>query len=310
MTGVKLFDLHCDTLYECYHHGESLIHNAFHVDIEHGRRYTPWCQVFAVWIPDTLRGDAAWQTCCKMLAYAKGQATAADGIFRFAHTAEALEQAVVDGCPVGILAVEGGAALGGDLSRISQLAARGVRVLTLTWNGSCELGNGCLSSDRRGLTAFGKQVVSELPMHGIVPDVSHLNEAGFWDVAACMDMPFVASHSASFAVTAHPRNLTDRQFEVIRDRGGLVGLTACPSHLGECSLDSMYRHISHFLERGGEHTVSLGFDLDGTEISPDFQGVLLAEKLAEYLLSHRLNQQTVENLCFNNAYRFFSRILP
>lgn len=309
MNCVKLFDMHCDTVYECYRQGTSLLRNALHLDIERGCQYQPWCQVFAVWIPDTVRGDAAWRMCCQVLAYAKGQADAGENL-RFAYTAHELQKNVADGCAVGLMAVEGGAALGGDITRVAALAERGVRVLTLTWNDSCEIGNGCLSTDRSGLTPFGKKVVQELQRQRILVDVSHLNEAGFWDVAACSDAPFIASHSASFAVKAHPRNISDDQFGVIRDRGGVVGLTACGTHLGESSLDQIYRHLLHFLERDGKHTIAIGFDLDGTEIPPAFQGIRLAEKLAEYLLVHRLDEQTVENVCFGNAYRFFLRHLP
>lgn len=310
MTGLKLFDLHCDTVYECYRRGCSLMHNPLHVDVERGWRYAPWCQVFAVWIPDTVRGEEAWRLCRTVLAYAKGQADAGDGLFRLADTASELRQAIDEGVPVGLLGVEGGAALGGKVQRVAELAARGVRVMTLTWNGSCELGHGCLSANADGLTAVGKQVLAEMEKYAIVPDVSHLNEAGFWDVAAHTVGPFIASHSVSKAVHEHPRNLTDAQFAAIRDRGGLVGVTACGSHLGEQSMERLYRHVDHFLERDGADTVALGFDLDGTDLPPSWNGIAAAETFAEYLLSRRIHETVVEALCFDNAYRFFSRILP
>ncbi len=310
MTGLKLFDLHCDTLYECYQRGCSLVHNTLHVDLERGYRYTPWCQVFAVWIPDTVRGEEAWRTCCDMLAYAKGQAAACRDVFSLVESAKALQQALADGTAVGLLGVEGGAALGGKPERVAALAARGVRVMTLTWNGANELGNGCLSADTGGLTAIGKRVIRELEKHRIVPDVSHLNEAGFWDVVSGTNRPFMASHSAAKAVCEHPRNLSDAQFAAIRNRGGLVGLTACGAHLGHRSMEQLYRHLDHFWSQDGADTVAIGLDLDGTDLPAEWNGIETAERLVEYLLARRVEESLVRALCFDNAYRFFSRVLP
>lgn len=303
---MRLFDLHCDTVYECYRKGETLIQNSCAVDLERGQSYRPWCQVFAVWMPDTVRGESAWQQCLEMLSYAKGQTSPK---LCFPQNTSQFEAALNNDGVVGFLGVEGGAALAGKSERVAELAKLGVKIITITWNGSNELGNGCLSDDIRGLTESGKQAVREMERCGIVPDVSHLNEAGFWDVAAVTKLPFIASHSVSMSVTPHPRNLRDEQFCLLRDRGGLVGLTLCAAQLGEQSFDCLYRHLDHYLALGGEQTVALGFDLDGTDLPAEWQGIGVYEQFAEYLKKYGVTAACIDRLFFENAHRFFVRFL-
>ncbi len=304
---MKLFDLHCDTLTECYRKGERLLCNSGDWDIARGLRYAPLCQVFAVWLPDTIRGEQAWEFCQEVLRFAHTQANVLAGRFCFVRTAEELENAVANGMAVGMLGIEGGAVLAGKPERVKCLAEQGVRVLTITWNGDNELGHGCLSDDTSGLTPLGIEVLHEMERCEIVPDVSHLNEAGFWDVAANTKDPFIASHSVSMAVHSHPRNLTDEQFCAVRDRKGLVGLTLADSQLGEQTFDCVYRHASQYWSLGGEDAIAFGFDLDGTALPTSWWGGTVAEQLAEYLLSRGISQAAIEKLIFDNAYRFFTR---
>ncbi len=303
---MRLFDLHCDTVYECYQKKESLKDNTCAVDLVRGARYQPWFQVFAVWIPDAVRGERAWQQCCDMLSYAREQVT--DG-FCFADTYSDFLQAFANGKTVGLLGVEGGAALAGKTERVAELAALGVKVITITWNGSNELGNGCMARDSSGLTAMGKTAVHEMERHGIVPDVSHLNEAGFWDVALTTRYPFIASHSVCMTVNEHPRNLCDEQLGLLRDRGGLAGLTVCKEQVGAQTFDGIYRHLNRYWELGCEDNVALGFDLDGTDIPPEWRGIAVYERFWEYLKKRGIDDETTDKVFFRNAYRFFSDVL-
>ena len=306
---MRLFDLHCDTLTSCYDRGASLCCNDLHVDLHRGLAYSPWCQLFAVWIPDTLRGAEAFRFCNRVLTFAHEEEKRYPQQFALVKTTEQLQSAVKLGCCAGILTVENGAAVAGELENIRLLSARGVRVMTLTWNGENEWGNGCLSKNTAGLTEFGKRAVAELYRVGIVPDVSHLSEAGFWDVATLSDHPFIASHSLSRAVHEHPRNLSDAQFREIVRRGGLVGLSFCGGHLGAQRLDSIYRHLSHFLSMDGEKTVALGGDLDGFSLPSSWRGIEFYERLATYLLKKGITEDQLQRLFFQNAFDFFDNTL-
>ncbi len=305
---MKLFDMHCDTLYECHCHGTELYENPHHIDLQRGLRYDTWIQIFAVWLPDSLRGKDAFETCCTMLEFAHAQARTYPAALRLVENGEDLRAEEPGRCQ-GILAVEGGAMLGGDAAHVDDLRRYGVRLLTLTWNGENELGTGCAGEASKGLTPFGREVVRRMGHAGILPDVSHLNERGFWDVAERTEGPFLASHSVSAAVHPHARNLTDAQFCAIRDAGGVVGLNLCGSQLGEQTFAQIERHLDRYLSLGGGQTVALGCDLDGTSLPDDWNGIAVMERLYAYFFSRGYTQDCLERLFFQNAFDFFRNAL-
>ena len=306
---MKLFDLHCDTLYECYTGDQYLLKNSLHIDLERGLEMEAWGQVFAVWMPDTLRGEAAFDQCKAVLEFAHRQAGMYQDKMLLVNTPEDLDAAFSSHRCAAVLTVEGGSAIAGDPGKLIDLKRLGVKLITLTWNGSNELGHGCMSGCKEGLTPAGKQAVREMERLGILPDVSHLNEAGFWDVAELTRKPFVASHSVSAAVHGHPRNLTDRQFAAIRDKGGLVGLNFCHDQLGEQSFDQVERHLYHYWELGGEHTAAFGADLDGTDLPESWGGIQVMKRLYEYLCRKNYEEDLLDKLFFGNSTDFMRRAL-
>ena len=299
---MPLFDLHGDTLYEGYTKKYPLAKNDGHIDLLRAKRYAPYVQGMAVWIPENLRGDAAWDFCCRLLSYAD------DLPMHFWRKGEDLDRFLCTHTAVGSLAVEGGAALGEDIARVDALAARGVRYVTLTWNGENALGNGCLSPYHSGLTRFGKDVVRRMEETGITVDVSHLNEAGFWDVADMATKPFIASHSNAAAVCPHPRNVTDEQFRAIVERGGLVGVNLYSDFLGAASFEAVERHLYHFWERGGENAVAFGTDFDGAAMPAAWNGIAVMERIFEFLYRKNYDSDLLSRLFFGNCYNFFTRL--
>ena len=304
---MRLFDMHCDTLTACYRSGESLCTNERHVDLRRGRLYAPWCQIFAVYVPDTMRRRAAYRYGCRVLNFAHEQEKRFPQQLSLVTDRLGLEAAVQSGRCAGILSVENGVVLAGNIRNVAALAARGVRLLTLTWNGDNELGHGCLSTNTEGLTTFGREAVREMYRMGIVPDGSHLNAAGFWDVATLTDRPFVASHSLSKTVCDSPRNLTDAQFKEICRRRGLVGLCLCAEHLGAADFETVYRHVSRWLSLDGTSAIALGGDLDGTPLPEGWDGIALYERLAEYFMKKGLSEALLDAIFFKNAFDFFKR---
>lgn len=301
--------MHCDTIYECCQRDAYLARNRLHVDLARGLRYAQWGQVFAVWMPDTLRGEAAFEQCRDMLHFAHDQAALYADRMQIVDTGEELRSALNSRRCAAILSVEGGSALAGRLEHIDDLRALHVKAITITWNGSNELGHGCLSGCDEGLTPFGKAAVRRMEQVGILPDVSHLNERGFWDVAACTEGAFLATHSVSAAVHAHPRNLTDRQFAEIRDRGGLVGLNFCADQLGEQTFAGIARHLDHYLALGGERTVALGCDLDGIALPDGWGGIEVMERLYEALARQNVAEDVLDRVFFSNCADFFATAL-
>ena len=133
---MRLFDLHCDTIIECYNRRLSLGENReLHIALDRGRRYDPWIQCFAVWIPDTLRGQAAVRFLDAVAAFLRQEQLKQQKEITICINKEDFNN--VDNRCGAVLRVEGGAVLAGNLANIAHLHQQGVRALTLTWNGSC-----------------------------------------------------------------------------------------------------------------------------------------------------------------------------
>ncbi|MEM1483365.1 membrane dipeptidase [Oscillospiraceae bacterium PP1C4] len=303
---MYLFDLHCDTVTRLNSEGKNFRSNDAHIALDR-MSGLQWCQCFAIFMPDEYRGQSAIDYFEDNYRFFRAQMDANRDCITQVRTSAEIETALAEGKAAALLTVEGGSALAGDLSRVQRLAECGVRMLTLTWNGSNEIASGNLTE--YGFTEFGKQAVRELENAGIVLDVSHLNDKGFWELTHLATRPFIATHSNSRAVCNHPRNLTDEQFGYIVDHGGLVGINFCIHFISE-SKDPTFRqfadHIAHFLDLGGEDVLALGSDYDGTDV-PSWLDP--AEKIRGLypLICDEFGEQIAEKIFFKNAYHFLNR---
>lgn len=182
-----------------------------------------------------------------------------------------INKALASGKIAALLSVEGGEALEGSIGVLRMLHRLGVRSLTLTWNGRNELADG-VGEERTGggLSSFGVAVVEEINRLGMLVDVSHLSEKGFWDVLKVSTQPVIASHSNCKALCEHPRNLSDRQIRALAENGGVMGITFVPAFLGgeKPSVKEVLDHIDHTVAVGGVKCVGLGSDFDGTDSIP------------------------------------------
>jgi membrane dipeptidase len=170
-----------------------------------------------------------------------------------------------------ILSMEDAAPCMGSTRHIDALYAAGVRMIGLTWNGRNEIADGLkVGAKPGGLTDVGRICVGHMQDLGIVVDLSHIAEVGFWDVVAESTKPLACSHSNAKAVHDHIRNLTDAQIKAIADSGGVIGVTYVPSFLGpdRPGIDEVIRHIEHIVEVGGIDVVGLGSDFDGIQMTP------------------------------------------
>ena len=306
-------DLHCDTLTRTRKPtpGRAALDDpAFHLSLSKVPAGTRWVQCYAVFIPDTFRGQAAIDFFDQYAASFHAQMEQNRDRAAACACFSDLEAALAAGKFGAVLTVEGGAVLAGQLERVEAIRAAGVRMLTLTWNGANELGSG--HDTGAGLTAFGREAVAELERQGILVDVSHLNDRGFEDLLAVAKRPFVASHSNARSVCAHRRNLPDPFIREMVRRGGLIGLNYARSFLsgdGGGGLDDLYRHVCRFLELGADACLALGSDYDGTDIHPDLDSVEKCPGIYDYLVSRGIPARTAEGILFENAWRFFNKWL-
>lgn len=301
---MRLFDLHCDTLYELLKTGGDLRRNDGQVDLTRGARFSPWFQCFAVWVRDGTPPQQASALADAMLALAADLEKEHPDAFSVLRDRRALFAAPRTPCTA-ILTIENGGVAAGEDAFPERWITAGVKMVSLTWNGANRWAEGCEGNPKRGLTAAGRDAVCRMERAGILLDVSHLNRRSFWDVCHMTSYPLVASHTAAAALRPIRRNLNDTQFMELRDRGGLVGLDLCLDHLGVQSLDCFIRHLEHFWSLNGVKTVALGCDFDGILLPPEWHGMQILERLYDRLLQRNYAESLIDDLFFDNAYRFF-----
>jgi membrane dipeptidase len=219
-----------------------------------------------------------------------------------------------------VLHIEGAAAITADLSNLEALYARGLRSLGIVWSRPNVFGCGVpfrfphTPDIGPGLTEAGRELVRACNRLGILLDVSHLNEQGFWDLAAITDAPIVATHSAAHALCPVPRNLTDRQLDAIRDSDGMVGLNFAVSMLradggkdADTPLDLLVRHIDYLVERVGLERVGFGSDFDGATVPQAIGDVTGLPRLLARLQQHGYDEPALRKLAYENWLRVLQR---
>lgn len=211
-----------------------------------------------------------------------------------------------------MLSIEGGEGIGDNLSGVKKLYDRGVRLITLTWNTPYLISDTHVSPRTpAGLTAFGKQVVAEMNRLGMIIDVSHISDAGFWDVINTTSQPIVASHSNSRNVWGASRNLTDDMFKALINNGGVTGMNFCRGFLGdEPDVETVVKHIEHLMALGGENSIGIGSDFDGIGKGPEgLDGIEDIYKIADRLLELNYTEEQVEKIAYKNFLRVITKVL-
>lgn len=308
---MDYFDLHCDTIMECYASKQSLRENRFHVSLSKAHMLQNYTQCYAIFIPDSISGQSAFEYFDKAARFFLNEMERNAKIIQQYKNAGDLS-AYRDSERYGaILTVENANCLAGRLDYLSILFDYGVKMITLTWNGDNALGTGAATQEKTGLTPFGRQVVRDMESKGMIVDISHASRQTFYDIAALAVKPFVASHSCASSLCSHKRNLTNEQFEIIRDQGGLVGINFYKSFLNEnpdeATMMDILRHTEHFLSLGGEKTVCFGSDFDGAELPKDMLGVESLANLCELFLKHNYSETLLMDIFYGNAEQFFIR---
>lgn len=306
---MKFFDLHCDTITECEKKNVPLLNNDLNVSINRTSSFEKWIQCFAIWNSDDLRDGKAkehFNRCYnRFVAEIYKNNTV---ISQIKYRNDLLQN--INGA---ILTVEGASVLGNSLEGLKDLYSKGVRIITLTWNGENEFAYGQGTGSKKGLKPLGKELVERMNVMDITVDVSHLNDSGFCDVAERSQKPIMASHSNSREICCNKRNLTNEQFEYIAGTGGLVGINfhrAFIDEHGNPTPDNLLRHVYKFLSLGGEDAIAIGSDFDGADMPEYLHDISCIERLYDIFLKNGFSQFTVDNIFFNNAYRFLSAVLP
>lgn len=313
-------DMHCDTISKLYYSRKSgeqgnLLSNSFQVDIGKLQKGNYLLQNFAVFV-DTEQEKHPYQCAKEQIALFEKEMELNQEQIRQAKNLEEIECNRKAGRISALLTLEEGEICENDLRKLEEFYQKGVRMMTFTWNHENSL------AVREGLTEKGIAFLEKMENLGIVADVSHLWDTGFYDVCRYCTKPFVASHSNARALCRHKRNLTDDMIREIGERGGVIGINyyslfleqiSC-SHPKEKEKNSKYYnsrveriadHILYIRQIGGNDCAALGSDFDGIDCELEMADCSRIEMLERELRKRGLREREVEDIFCRNVLRVY-----
>ena len=311
---MKLFDAHCDTIYQCYIQNTSLLKEnpQGHLDLLRTKNFTAYAQFFAIFEDARGKTDQLMAEIFeKQYQIFRNELECNQNEIAFCRSSTEAQESFGQGKAAAFLSVEGAELLGCSLEQLEQAYNLGVRAVNLTWNRANALSGSAVEESERGLSLLGKAFARRMQELGMLVDVSHLSEAGFWDVIDLAQKPVFASHSNARTVWNHPRNLSDAQFTALMQVGGVAGLNLYAGFLGlNPDFDTITAHLEHFWSLGGEEYVALGGDWDGCDTLPKGmdQGIGSLSKLYEHLLWRNYSELLLEKLYYKNLMRVVDKV--
>ena len=310
-----VFDLHCDTacalLGSDYRQAGSLLENTYHIDLKRASEFPGYAQVFSCYtttIPAELRGISPTELFEREMISVLREVESNQDKIELCYTGKQIRKNFENNNMSAMLSIEGPAGFGFDPELLQDLYNVGFRMTTLCWNESNPLCGSHLTGE--GLTEQGRAYVREAQRLGMIVDVSHLSDKGFWDVMDITEAPIIASHSNSRAIHNHSRNITDEMFLAICKTGGVVGLNMYKVFVGGTEdVRALCDHASHWIELDPDGThIALGGDLDGCDAPVDgIEGIQGYPRLADAMLEYGLTNAQIENIFWKNAIGVIER---
>ncbi|MFC5401440.1 dipeptidase [Cohnella soli] len=310
---MKIFDAHCDVLSKLLENPElDFVHERHRLDVTLDRMVEAniGVQNFAIYLSERMSRqfqfvlDSIDLFCQRILSNPQ---------MRFVRSKNDLRRVAAEGSIGAMLSLEGVDALQENLANVRILFYLGVRSVGITWNYANWAADGVLEPRRGGLTELGRNLVKECNRIGMILDVSHLSERGFWELAELSNKPFIASHSNVYAVRQHPRNLNDEQIKSIISSEGVMGITFVSPFVDAVqpvAIDKLLPHIDRVCSLGGSRHLGLGSDFDG--IKEWMIGLEHAGKYGQLveLLQKHYSESDVKRFVYGNWYDFYSKHLP
>ena len=311
-------DMHCDTLSELLlaDSKETLQKNLLCVDVQRMEQTEMLAEFFACFAEVS---DGNWEAGyekAKKLITRMEEELKNNRNLKLLKTGGDVDRAEKSGEKLALLTIEEGGILNGKLERLDTFYQKGIRLITLTWNYENCIGFPNSLNPRRmqkGLKPFGKQVIEKMNTKGMLVDVSHLSDGGFWDCIRWSKKPIVASHSNARALCPHPRNLSDEMLHAIGDKGGVAGLNFYPRFLRKDSpaqVSDLARHAMHMLQKAGEDAVALGTDFDGFAADQKwFHGIEDIESVWEMMKRAGFTERQLDKIALGNIKRVLHEVL-
>ena len=328
-------DMHCDTITELFKKvqagsNETLRKNTLHIDLNKLKKADYLLQNFAIFI-NKAKSNEPFTDCIKNINFYYNELSKNKDLILPAMNFAQIVKNKKAGKMSGILTVEEGAVLNGDINRLHKLHELGVKMITLTWNYKNEIGYPNFDMDaflkskeksphfkkienEKGLTSTGIFFVEEMEKLGIIIDVSHGSDALFKDVLQYTKKPFVASHSNARSVCNHCRNLSDDMIQKLANRGGVMGINFCSDFLNEtsnqmCYIEDIVMHMKHIKKVGGVEVIGLGSDFDGIENELELKDASGMMMLIDEMIRNDFTLTEIEKIFNGNVLRLYKELL-
>ena len=316
---MKVIDFHCDTMLRIFESNRKvgLKENDFQVDIGKLQGGQVLAQFFALFFElDIMREKkkSSFDHTLEMLECFEKELGENSEDIALAKGFEDLVKNEKAKKISAFLTIEEGEALEGSIDNLNYFHQKGVRLITLTWNHENQIGfpNIRYNSRDLGLKPFGKEVIEGMNHLGMLIDVSHLSDGGFWDVVKLSKEPFIASHSNARNVKIHPRNLSDEMLKALGNAGGVTGLNFAHYFLssdGISKIEPMLKHMRHIMNVAGSEALVLGTDFDGISGDLEIENIGEIQQLIGAMEKGGFSTKEIEQITHKNGLRIIREVL-
>lgn len=314
---MRIIDMHCDTLIEGWRKPEiSFVDGDRSINLQLLKDHESLAQFFAMYLSrQEMKTMDPYDILKGIYGYYSRMMEENRDLIRPAYSASDIRANQEAGLLSSFLTVEDGVFLDGKIERLQEVYDMGVRLITLMWNFENSVGFPCSDDPQahmKGLKPFGIEAVEAMNEMGMIIDVSHMSEGGFYDVAKHSRKPFVASHSCARALCNHRRNLTDDQLKTLGNAGGIVGVNFECSFLKEGSdratYDQIIEHLLYMRNKAGIEAVGFGSDFDGIDDNGELVNYGGFTTLLERMEKH-FTYDEIDKICSENALRVVEDVI-
>jgi membrane dipeptidase len=314
---MRIVDMHCDTLIEGWRKPErSFFDGDTSINIKLLKENGSLLQFFAMYLSrQEMKTMDSYDILKGIYGYYLKVMEENKEFIRPVYSVEDVMENKSKGLLSSLLTIEDGVFIDGKMERVQEAYDMGVRLITLMWNFENSVGFPCRddkAEHAKGLKPFGIEVVEEMNELGMLIDVSHMSEGGFYDVAKYSKKPFVASHSCARALCNHRRNLTDHQLKTLGEAGGIVGVNFECSFLKEGSnhatIEQVIDHLVYMKDKAGIDAVGFGSDFDGIDDNGEMVNYSGFGKILERMENH-FTYDEIDKICSGNALRVMKEVL-
>ncbi len=318
LRSIPIIDGHTDYLLSLSMTGRSFLEetDTGHVDLPRARKGNIGAMISAIFLRNEHLPTNALIETLRGVDLLKRTIAASNGQMELIRTHDQLVDCLNRGVFGAIMHYEGAEAIDPEFVILRLSYELGLRSLGIVWSRPTIFAEGVGPENTgKGLTGLGRELVKTCNDMGILIDVSHLNEPGFWDVIETSSKPFVASHSNARAVCDHERNLTDRQIKALAEKGGLMGINYAVGFLVEGArkgsdvpLSVLVDHIDHIVNLVGVDHVALGSDYDGAGVPDSLKDAAHDWAIVEELDRRGYDENAIAKICRDNWLRVLKEV--